>query len=158
MDRNYVTKFQYKCSGLFIFRCYNTKDVYRVSLSEVFDLKNSVYLNNDIEMPLLGLGVYKITDQSEANTAVRAAVQAGYRLIDTATVYKNEEQIGTAIAKSGITQKGKHKLGMSKGLCGLGLIHANKAFLVDCLGMSCKGRSCQSEGKTHSYLIHSISL
>ena len=105
MDRNYVTKFQYKCSGLFIFRCYNTKDVYRVSLSEVFDLKNSVYLNNDIEMPLLGLGVYKITDQSEANTAVRAAVQAGYRLIDTATVYKNEEQIGTAIAKSGISRK-----------------------------------------------------
>ena len=43
-------------------------------------------------MPLLGLGVYKTAD-SEAETAISAAVNAGYRMIDTASVYKNEESV-----------------------------------------------------------------
>ena len=55
-------------------------------------------------MPLLGLGVYK-TEDSEAETAINAAVKAGYRLIDTASVYKNEESVGKAIAKCGIPRK-----------------------------------------------------
>ena len=57
-------------------------------------------------MPLLGLGVYK-TEDSEAETAINAAVEAGYRLIDTASVYKNEESVGKAIAKCGIPRKGR---------------------------------------------------
>ena len=55
-------------------------------------------------MPLLGLGVYKTAD-NEAETAINAAVDAGYRLIDTASVYKNEESVGKAIAKCGIPRK-----------------------------------------------------
>ena len=55
-------------------------------------------------MPLLGLGVYKTAD-NEAETAITAAVDAGYRLIDTASAYKNEESVGKAIAKCGIPRK-----------------------------------------------------
>ena len=65
---------------------------------EELSLKETVFLNTDREMPLLGLGVYKTAD-SEAETAITAAVNAGYRLIDTASAYKNEESIGKAIAK-----------------------------------------------------------
>ena len=67
-------------------------------------MRTTVFLNNDREMPLLGLGVYK-TEDSEAETAINAAVKAGYRLIDTASVYKNEESVGKAIAKCGIPRK-----------------------------------------------------
>ena len=67
-------------------------------------MKETVFLNNDREMPLLGLGVYKTAD-GEAETAITAAVNAGYRLIDTASAYKNEESVGRAIAKCGIPRK-----------------------------------------------------
>lgn len=56
-----------------------------------------LHLNNQTTMPLLGLGVYKITDDAQVKTAISSAVQAGYRLIDTASVYKNEESVGNAI-------------------------------------------------------------
>lgn len=56
-------------------------------------------------MPLLGLGLYKITDNAEAETAITAAVQNGYRLFDTASAYKNEEFVGHALAKCGISRK-----------------------------------------------------
>lgn len=56
-------------------------------------------------MPLLGLGLYKITDDAEAETAITAAVQNGYRLFDTASAYKNEEFVGHALAKCGIPRK-----------------------------------------------------
>ena len=64
-----------------------------------------VFLNNDCTMPLLGLGLYKITDDAEAETAITAAVQNGYRLFDTASAYKNEEFVGHALAKCGIPRK-----------------------------------------------------
>lgn len=67
-------------------------------------MKETVFLNNDREMPLLGLGVYKTADD-EAETAITAAVDAGYRLIDTASAYKNEESVGRAIAKCGVPRK-----------------------------------------------------
>jgi len=54
-------------------------------------------LNNDIEMPLLGLGVYKAIDENEVESAILCAIQQGYRLIDTASVYKNEAGVGRAI-------------------------------------------------------------
>ena len=63
-------------------------------------MRETVFLNTDREMPLLGLGVYKTAD-NEAETAITAAVNAGYRLIDTASAYKNEESVGKAIAKCG---------------------------------------------------------
>ena len=68
-------------------------------------MTTSVFLNNDRTMPLLGLGLYKITDNAEAETAITAAVQNGYRLFDTASAYKNEEFVGHALAKCGISRK-----------------------------------------------------
>lgn len=64
----------------------------------------TVKLNNGIEMPLLGFGVFQITDNKEAEKAVLTALDAGYRLIDTASSYGNEEAVGRAIKKSGITR------------------------------------------------------
>jgi 2,5-diketo-D-gluconate reductase A len=61
----------------------------------------TVTLNNGIEMPILGFGVLQIPDD-ETEKAVLTALQAGYRLIDTAALYRNEEAVGRAIAKSGI--------------------------------------------------------
>ena len=61
----------------------------------------TVTLNNGVEMPILGFGVFQVdTEQTEA--AVTAALDAGYRLLDTAAAYGNEEAVGAAIAKSGI--------------------------------------------------------
>ncbi len=68
-------------------------------------MKQTVFLNNNREMPLLGLGVYKLTDHTEAETAISSAIHCGYRLIDTASVYKNEELVGHAIEKSGISRR-----------------------------------------------------
>lgn len=56
-------------------------------------------------MPLLGLGVYKLPDDVQAETAVTSAISAGYRMIDIASVYKNEESVGRAIAKCGVPRK-----------------------------------------------------
>lgn len=64
----------------------------------------TVKLNNGIEMPLLGFGVFQITDIKEAEKAVLTALDAGYRLIDTASSYGNEEAVGRAIKQSGITR------------------------------------------------------
>ncbi len=65
----------------------------------------NVTLNNGVEMPILGFGVYQITDQEECERSVLAALEAGYRLIDTATAYGNEEAVGRAIKKSGIPRE-----------------------------------------------------
>ena len=63
-----------------------------------------VQLNNGINMPLLGLGVYDMHAE-EAVEAVRYALQTGYRLIDTAAMYGNEKQIGEGIRQSGIPRE-----------------------------------------------------
>ena len=68
-------------------------------------MKKTVFLNNDREMPLLGLGVYKLPDDVQAESAVTSAISAGYRMIDTASVYKNEKSVGRAIAKCGVPRK-----------------------------------------------------
>lgn len=65
-------------------------------------LDNTVFLNTNREMPLLGLGVYKATGENEAENAIISAVESGYRLIDTASVYKNEENVGRGITSCGI--------------------------------------------------------
>ena len=56
-----------------------------------------IHLNDGREMPLLGLGVYKATDDGELKQAISDAVSSGYRLIDTASFYKNEEGVGKGI-------------------------------------------------------------
>lgn len=57
----------------------------------------SLTLNSGKKMPLLGLGVYKATGGNEVETAIKDAVDAGYRLIDTASVYKNEDGVGRGV-------------------------------------------------------------
>ena len=64
-----------------------------------------VILNNGIEMPILGFGVYKIEDQDACEQAVLDAFEAGYRLIDTAALYVNEEAVGKAIRRSGLPRE-----------------------------------------------------
>lgn len=59
-----------------------------------------VTLNNGIKMPMEGFGVYQVTDYSECEQSVYNAIVAGYRLIDTAAVYKNEAAVGSAIQKA----------------------------------------------------------
>lgn len=68
-------------------------------------MRETVFLNNDREMPLLGLGVYKLPDDVQAEAAVISAISAGYRMIDTASVYKNEKSVGRAIARCGVPRK-----------------------------------------------------
>jgi diketogulonate reductase-like aldo/keto reductase len=67
-------------------------------------MKN-VILNNGVEMPILGFGVFQVTDHNECETSVLDAIETGYRLIDTAASYMNESAVGNAIRKSGITRK-----------------------------------------------------
>lgn len=63
---------------------------------------NTVRLNNGIEMPLLGFGVFQMTDAAECERAVIEAIDTGYRLIDTAASYQNETLVGNGIRQSGI--------------------------------------------------------
>ena len=62
----------------------------------------TVTLNNGVEMPILGLGVYQLTEPGECERVVSDALELGYRSIDTAASYRNEEAVGRAIAASGI--------------------------------------------------------
>lgn len=64
-----------------------------------------VTLNNGIKMPILGFGVYQIDDLKECERVVSEAIQTGYRLIDTAQAYFNEEAVGNAVKKSGLPRK-----------------------------------------------------
>ncbi|QGQ45762.1 aldo/keto reductase [Metabacillus sediminilitoris] len=64
-----------------------------------------VILNNGVEMPILGFGVYQIEDANKCEQAVYDALMAGYRLIDTAAAYMNEEAVGRAIKKSGVPRE-----------------------------------------------------
>lgn len=68
------------------------------------DFMNYVTLSNGVKMPQLGYGVYQVT-REECESCVSDALKVGYRLIDTAQSYFNEEQVGSAIAKSGIPRE-----------------------------------------------------
>ena len=65
----------------------------------------TVTLNNGVEMPILGFGVFQIPDAEECERSVFDALHVGYRLIDTAAAYGNEEAVGKAIRRSGITRE-----------------------------------------------------
>ena len=69
------------------------------------NIENSIILNNGISMPNIGFGVFRMTDQAECEEAVVQAIQAGYRLIDTAAAYENEEAVGRAIKGCGISRE-----------------------------------------------------
>lgn len=64
-----------------------------------------VALNNGLEIPILGFGVFQVTDAEVCERSVYEAIQAGYRLIDTAASYLNEEAVGRAIKSSGVPRE-----------------------------------------------------
>jgi diketogulonate reductase-like aldo/keto reductase len=64
-----------------------------------------VRLNNGIKMPILGYGVFQIADQEECERCVLDAIEVGYRLIDTAQAYGNEEAVGKAVKKCGVKRE-----------------------------------------------------
>ena len=64
----------------------------------------TVKLHNGVEMPILGYGVYQVTPE-ECERCVADALSVGYRSIDTAQAYFNEQQVGDAICKSGIARE-----------------------------------------------------
>lgn len=65
----------------------------------------TVTLNNGVKMPIIGFGVYQVPDAEECENAVYEALVAGYRLIDTAAGYLNEEAVGRAIKRSGVPRE-----------------------------------------------------
>ncbi|MGO4729398.1 aldo/keto reductase [Paenibacillus sp. 2KB_22] len=65
----------------------------------------TVTLNNGVKMPIIGFGVYQVPDADECENTVYEALKAGYRLIDTAAGYLNEEAVGRAIKRSGIPRE-----------------------------------------------------
>ncbi|MDR2910824.1 MAG: aldo/keto reductase [Bacteroidales bacterium] len=69
------------------------------------DIFSKVRLNNGVEMPWFGLGVFELQEGKEAENSVLYAFECGYRSIDTATMYLNEKSIGYAIKRSGIPRE-----------------------------------------------------
>lgn len=63
-----------------------------------------IRLNNGVQMPVLGFGVFQVPDLQECERSVLDAIETGYRLIDTAAAYANEEAVGSAIKKSGVSR------------------------------------------------------
>ncbi|WP_028545630.1 aldo/keto reductase [Paenibacillus taiwanensis] len=68
-------------------------------------IQDKALLNNGVEMPWLGLGVWKAKDGNEVIRAVQTAIAAGYRSIDTAAVYNNESGVGAAIRQCGVPRE-----------------------------------------------------
>jgi 2,5-diketo-D-gluconate reductase A len=64
----------------------------------------SIKLNNGVEMPILGFGVFQVSDTKECENSVLTALETGYRLIDTAASYMNEVAVGNALKESGIAR------------------------------------------------------
>ncbi|MEH7415995.1 aldo/keto reductase [Neobacillus drentensis] len=71
----------------------------------ISSLKSTTTLHNGVEMPWLGLGVFLVKDGDEVVNSVKTALEVGYRSIDTAAIYKNEEGVGKAIAESNIPRE-----------------------------------------------------
>jgi diketogulonate reductase-like aldo/keto reductase len=74
-------------------------------MANVRHVAETTTLNNGVKMPWFGLGVYKTQEGPEVENAVAAALEAGYRLIDTAALYGNETGVGNAIRASGIRRE-----------------------------------------------------
>ncbi len=69
------------------------------------NIDTKVKLNNGVKMPMIGLGTFQMRSGKETQQAVLTALKAGYRLIDTAQMYGNEEDVGIALKKSGIPRE-----------------------------------------------------
>lgn len=111
----------------------------------------TIKLNDGNEMPQLGFGVFQVPDLAVAEEAVTNALQVGYRLIDTATAYGNEEAVGKSIAASGLDREevfvtsklwvsqftyDKAKEGIDQSLAKLGLDYRTSTCSTSLTGMS----------------------
>ena len=74
-------------------------------MKKITDLQGSFELHNGVQMPYFGLGVYLSKDGSEVINAVKEALNHGYRHIDTASIYDNEEGVGKGIQESNVNRK-----------------------------------------------------
>lgn len=72
---------------------------------KITNLQGTVALNNGVEMPYFGLGVYLSKDGNEVERAIECALQTGYRAIDTAAIYKNEEGVGRAVQNAVVSRE-----------------------------------------------------
>lgn len=68
-------------------------------------ITDAAMLYNQVKIPWLGLGVYKASEGEEVERAIQLAIDAGYRSIDTATLYENEEGVGRAVRNSGLPRE-----------------------------------------------------
>ena len=73
-------------------------------LSQEFSLASTHLLNNDVPMPRLGLGVWQVEDGATVEKTTRFALDNGYCLIDTASIYRNEKGVGLGIARAGVAR------------------------------------------------------
>ncbi|AZV41445.1 aldo/keto reductase [Peribacillus asahii] len=71
----------------------------------ISNIKETITLHNGVEIPQLGFGVFKVENGSQTVQSVKKALEVGYRSIDTAAIYQNEEGVGQAIRESGIPRK-----------------------------------------------------
>lgn len=76
-----------------------------LSMDSQLSVGSTIRLNNGKDMPVLGLGVWSMAEGAETEQAVLWALEAGYRLIDTAKIYGNEASVGRAVRKSGIARE-----------------------------------------------------
>ena len=74
-------------------------------MNNQFSIRTTVKLNNGIDMPIFGLGVWQMSEGEETEQSVLWALEAGYRLIDTARLYGNEASVGNAVRKSRIPRE-----------------------------------------------------
>ncbi len=74
-------------------------------MTRTWTIDSTVHLTGGVEMPVLGLGVWQTPAGSETRNAVRAALEAGIRLVDTARIYQNEADVGAAIRESGVPRE-----------------------------------------------------
>lgn len=109
-------------------------------IKEDFIMKK-ITLNNGIEIPVLGFGTYRVTDPVECEESVVEAVKAGYRLIDTAQAYGNEEAVGAGIKKCGIPREELFIItkvwfhNYESGDCGQSVLESMEKLGVDYLDM-----------------------
>jgi len=83
----------------------NLKNQKMKTQMQKLSIDTKIRLNNGIEMPILGFGTYQIGGGTKAQDAVRYALEAGYKLIDTAAMYENEEEVGEAVRQSAIPRE-----------------------------------------------------
>jgi methylglyoxal/glyoxal reductase len=74
-------------------------------MSEIKSLQDTTVLHNGVKMPWFGLGVFKVEEGQEVVNSVKWAIEAGYKSIDTAAIYRNEEGVGQAIKESGVARE-----------------------------------------------------